>query len=265
MAEGFGGDEMTNRATLRFEGKVVIVTGAASGIGRVAAEKFGLEGATVVLADIDVSGLESTLASMTESGSAAEIVVTDVADPAAVKSLVNTTVAHHGGLHVLHNNAYWAPLNHDVIDTSWEQWQRTLNTTLASAFLGCKFGIPAMIASGGGAIVNMGSQASFVASPKFAAYHAAKAGILGLTRSVAFDYGARGIRCNVVCPGLTETPATRDVIGDPERKAWLTSKILLGRIGRPEDIANAVLFVASDEASFMTGQSLTIDGGRLIA
>jgi NAD(P)-dependent dehydrogenase (short-subunit alcohol dehydrogenase family) len=202
---------------------------------------------------------------MKENGNNAEVVVTDVADPASVEALIETTVSHHGGLHVLHNNAYWAPLNHNAVDTSWEQWQRTINTTLASAFLGCKYGIPAMIASGGGSIVNMGSQASFVASPKFAAYHAAKAGILGLTRSVAFDYGSHGIRCNVVCPGLTETPATKDVIGDPERKAWLTSKILLGRIGQPEDIADAVLFVASDEASFMTGQSLTIDGGRLIA
>ena len=242
----------------------MIVTGGASGIGRHAARLFGLEGAKVTIADIDEAGSAETVALMREDGSEARFVKTDVTEPEAVESLVNGTVTEYGGIDVLHNNAYWAPLNTTIVDTTWDQWQRTVAACLSSAFLGCKYAIPTMIDAGGGVIVNMGSQASFVASPKFGAYHAAKAGMLGLTRTVAFDYGQFGIRCNVVCPGLTETPATVDVLGDPERKQWLTSRILLGRHGQPEDIANAVLFVASDEASFMTGQSILIDGGRTI-
>jgi NAD(P)-dependent dehydrogenase (short-subunit alcohol dehydrogenase family) len=248
----------------RFAGRAVIVTGAGSGIGRETAQRFAAEGGLVTVADINADAAAATVAAIAAEGGTARASVTDVADPAAVQAMVDGTVEAYGRLDVLHNNAYWAPLNTTVTDTSDEQWERTIAVTLTGVFLGCKFAIPHMLARGGGAIVNTASTAALVASPKFAAYMAAKAGVLGLTRSVAFDYGKQGIRCNAVCPGLIQTAATVDVFADPERVEWLTSKIVVGRTGVPGDIAAAVLFLASDEASFTTGQALVVDGGRLI-
>jgi NAD(P)-dependent dehydrogenase (short-subunit alcohol dehydrogenase family) len=167
---------------------------------------------------------------------------------------------------VLHNNAYWAPLYRPVTETSNEEWERTIAVTLTSVFYGCKHAIPAMIAQGGGVIVNTASVAGFmVGSPQFAAYMAAKGGVVQLTRSIAIDYGRHGIRANAVCPGFIETPATAPLMSDPERVAFLTSKLLVGRPGQPADIAAAVLYLASDEASFMTGQTMVVDGGRSIS
>lgn len=249
----------------RVEGKVAIVTGGASGIGRATAQMLAREGARVVVADLAEDGGQETVARIRTAGGEAEFVRTDVAYADQVQALVNRAVERFGGLHVLHNNAYWAPLNTPVVDTTEEQWQRTLDVTLKGIYLGCKYGIPAMVASGGGSIVNMGSTSALVGSPQFAAYAAAKGGVVSLTRSVAFDYGSQGIRCNVICPGLIETPATAPVLANPQRKEWLTQKILVGRVGQPDDIAAAVVYLASDESSFMTGQTLVIDGGRLIA
>lgn len=248
----------------RFDDRVVIVTGAASGIGRETALHFAREGGQVVVADIDADGAVATVSMIEAAGGAARTSITDVADSTAVGAMIAETVRSYGHLDVLHNNAYWAPLNTTITDTTDEQWQRTINVTLTSVYLGCKFAIPQMIAHGGGTIVNTASTAAFVASPAFAAYMAAKAGVLGLTRSVAFDYGRQGIRCNAVCPGLIHTPATEPVFANAERVEWLTSKLALDRAGEPSDIANAVLYLASDESAFMTGQSLVVDGGRLI-
>jgi len=189
----------------------------------------------------------------------------DVSDDASVREMVDLATSRYGRLDVLHNNAYWAPLNRSVTETSLAEWERTIAVTLTGVFLGCKHAIPPMIEGGGGVIVNTASVAALAASPRFGAYVAAKGGVVALTRSVAFDYGSRGIRCNAVAPGLIETPATEAVLADPERRAWLTSKILVGRAGQPSDIANAVLYLASDESAFMTGQTLVVDGGRLIS
>jgi len=255
---------VSTQTRIRFDGRAVIVTGAASGIGRETALRFAGEGARVVVADIDADGAAATVSAIEAAGGEGRTSITDVADSAAVEAMVADAVAVYGRLDVLHNNAYWAPLNTTITDTTEEQWSRTINVTLTSVYLCCKFAIPQMIARGGGAIVNTASTAALVASPAFAAYMAAKAGVLGLTRSVAFDYGKQRIRCNAVCPGLIHTPATDAVFADPERVAWLTSKIVLGRTGEPIDIANAVLYLASDESAFMTGQTLVVDGGRLI-
>jgi NAD(P)-dependent dehydrogenase (short-subunit alcohol dehydrogenase family) len=252
-------------ARRRFEDKVVVVTGASSGIGRETALRFATEGAAVVVADLDESGGRKTLELLKESDAPTRFIRTDVADPESVESMVAETVDTFGGLHVIHNNAYWAPLNRNVVETSQEEWDQTIAVTLTGVFLGCKFAIPAIIASGGGSVVNTGSTAGVVVSPRFAAYMAAKGGVLSLTRAVAFDFADQGIRCNAICPGLTRTPATEPVMADEDRRNFSLQRILLGRMGEPADMAAAVLFLASEEASFMTGQMMIIDGGRTIA
>ncbi len=254
----------TEQGRSRFQDKVVIVTGAASGIGRETACQFASEGATVIVADIDESGAGATVSAIADAGGTARAAVVDVADETAVDRMVQEAVDSFGRLDVLHNNAYWAPLYRAVTETSMAEWSRTIAVTLTGVFLGCKSAIPHMVAGGGGAIVNTASTAALVASPRFAAYMAAKGGVVALTRSVAFDYGSQGIRCNAVCPGLVETAATEPVFRDQARLEWLTSKIVLGRAGQPSDIASAVLYLASEESSFVTGQSLVVDGGRLL-
>lgn len=257
--------QRTPRHRTRFTGKVVIVTGSGSGIGRETALAFAREGAAVVAADIDTAAAEHTVAQMADQGGRGTACTVDVADEAAVSAMVDLAARTYGRLDVLHNNAYWAPLNRSVTETSRPEWDRTIAVTLTGVFLGCKHAIPVMIAGGGGVIVNTASVAALAASPRFGAYVAAKGGVVALTRSVAYDYGAAGIRCNAVAPGLIETPATEAVLADPERRAWLTSKLLVGRPGQPADIAAAVLYLAGDDSSFMTGQTLVVDGGRLIS
>lgn len=249
---------------MKLSGKTAIITGAGRGIGRATARLFAKEGARVVVVDIAQEGGLETAELIRQSGGSGLFIRVDVAQAGEVEAMVQSCLQEFGALDVLHNNAYWAPVNRPLADTTEEEWDRTIDVTLKGVFLGCKYAIPEMVARGGGVIINTASTAGLTGSPAFAAYMAAKGGVVQLTKSIALDYGRYGIRCNAIAPGIVETPATREILAEPQRRQQYLSKCLVGRIGRPEDIAQAALYLASDDSSFMTGHVLVVDGGRLI-
>jgi NAD(P)-dependent dehydrogenase (short-subunit alcohol dehydrogenase family) len=250
----------------RFDGKVAIVTGAGSGIGRATALLLASEGAAVTVADLREPAADSVVGEIVAAGGSARAQVVDVAIADAVAVMVSETVAAFGGLDVLHNNA--AALdqnqrNQDVVEMDLETWHRVLDVNLTGPMLGCRFAIPAMLERGGGSIVNTASAAAFYGSTSLMAYGTSKAGLVALTRYVATAYGDRGIRCNAVAPGVVVAREAQDALGGPmgERLRRYTTSHLTGRLGYPEEIARAVAFLASDDASFVTGETLRVDGG----
>ena len=247
----------------RLDGKVALITGAGNGMGRVASVLFAQEGARIVVADWSDDGGGETVAAVEAAGGEATFVKVDVAKAEQVEAMVAHTMDRFGSLDVLYNNAGIFPADDGgVTETPEPTWDRVMEVNLKGVWLGCKYGVPAMLASGGGSIVNV---ASFVALMGAAtaqiAYTASKGGVLAMTREIAVEYGRRNIRANSLCPGPIATPMLEELMSDPDRKQRRLVHIPMGRLGQAEELAKAALFLASDESSFMTGAQLVVDGG----
>jgi len=247
------------------EGKVALVTGAASGIGRAAALRFADEGARVVVADIDSPGAQKTAAAITGRGATAVAVAADVADAGSVEGMVARTREEFGALHFAFNNAGIVGAGANIADMPVEEWDRGIGVMLRGVFLCMKYEIPLMLESGGGAIVNTSSGAGLIGFPGMANYVAAKHGVIGLTKTAALEYITSGIRVNAVCPGTARSKMVEDWMqGDAAAEAEVSALHPIGRIAAPEEIAAAAVWLCSDEASFMVGHALVVDGGYTV-
>ena len=244
-----------------FDGKVAIVTGAASGIGRASARLFAQRGASVVVADIDATGGAETAKIVNDDGGRAVFQETDVAKPDEVERMVLRAVGEFGRLDFAHNNAGIAGAGAPIPDYPLHEWYRGIDVMLNGVFLGMRFEIPAILASGGGAIVNTASGAGLIGFPGMSAYVAAKHGVIGLTKTAALEFGAQGVRINAICPGHILTPLLGPDTDD--RRPELSRRIPLGRLGTSEEITEMVVWLCSDRAAFTTGAALLADGGRL--
>ena len=251
----------------RLTGKTAIVTGAGSGIGRAIAQAFVDEGAQVIAADLNEVGLVATRDDCTDP---ALMLVqrADVSDPEQVEALVHRATAEFGSLTTMVNNAAIS-IPGTVVDTSWDDYERTMAVNVRGVYAGCKYAIPAMLAAGGGSIINIGSVNSLVAERVLSSYTASKGAVLMLSKSVALDFAAQGIRCNCICPGWVDTPINlphAEAMGGIDLvRSTLPDWQPIGREGRPSEIAWAAVFLASDESRFMTGSAMVVDGGMTAA
>lgn len=252
---------------IRFDGKVAVVTGGATGIGAATAEKLCKLGASVAILDRNADAAQATVHALVNEGHTASFQVCDVAAESDVRRAFDEVMQRYGALHVLVSNA-GIQCYGDVVGTSPEIWDDTFNVHVKGCFHATKFAIPAMLASGGGAVVIVSSVQGFTAMANSAAYIAAKHALLGITRSIALDFAQQNIRANCVCPGTIDTPMlhrSAERTGSPQKVIDICSRMhAMGRIGRPEEVANAIAFLASDCASFITGTTLVVDGGLLI-
>ena len=249
---------------MRLQDKVSIITGGASGMGRVAARMFAAEGAQVVVADVTEPAAQSVVDEVTAAGGRAIAVAAAVSTEADAKRMVDTAVEAFGRVDVLYNNAGIMPqADHSVIDTSVEDWDRVMAVNVRGVFLGCKYAIPKMVEQGSGSIINI---ASFVAligcSNPQDAYTASKGAVLSLTRSLAVQFAPNGVRSNAICPGPVETPLLMDwLVKDEEAKRIRLARNPTGRFGKPEEIVHMAIYLASDESRWTNGAAMVVDGG----
>jgi NAD(P)-dependent dehydrogenase (short-subunit alcohol dehydrogenase family) len=249
---------------MRLDGKVTIITGGGSGMGRTAAEMFAKEGARVVVADYSEASGEAAVAAVRAAGGQATFVKADVSNEADARGMVQHAVATYGRLDALYNNAGIMPeADHSVIDTDTDTWDKVMAVNVRGVFLGCKYAIPQMLEQGSGSII---STASFVAilgcSVPQDAYTASKGAVLALTRSMAVQFAGRGVRSNSISPGPIETPLLMDwLLKDEAAKQLRLARNPSGRFGKPEEIVNMAIYLASDESRWTNGASLVVDGG----
>ena len=242
------------------EGKVAVITGSGRGIGRGMAMLFAREGAQVMVADYVAEGGNETVRQIKAAGGAATFVQADVAQSADVRNMIATTVQTYGRVDILFNNAGIEGPSAKLAHYKEEDWDRVIAIDLTAVYLGMKYAIPEMSKQGGGVILSTASVAGLVGFPGSGAYAAAKAGVINLTRLAALEYADKNIRVNCVCPGVIATPMVDRVMGGRPLENVVRMEPI-GRLGKPEDIANAALFLASDESSFATGAPFIIDGG----
>ncbi len=248
---------------MRLEGKVALITGGASGMGKVASSMFAAEGARVVLTDVSDEAGEAVASSIQGAGGQAAFVHADISKEADAKAMVEAAVSLFGRLDVLYNNAGIMMGTDGSVDTTDESvWDKTLAINVKGVAFGCKYGVPAMIAGGGGSIINVASFVAWMgAATSQTAYTASKGAVLAMTREIAVEYARKGVRCNALCPGPIDTPLLAELLSDPARRQRRFVHIPMGRLGQAEELAKAALFLASDDSSYMTGSSLIVDGG----
>lgn len=245
-----------------FDGRTALVTGASSGIGAAAAQAFAQAGANVLLADVQDNEGEKLAESLRRAGAGAVYVHCDMRSEGEIETAIRRAVDEFGALHLAFNNAGVEGLQAATADCSNENWEAVINVNLRGVWWCMKHEIPLMIAAGGGAIVNCSSIAGLVGFPGIAAYVASKHGVLGLTKTAALEYAAQGVRINAVCPGVIQTPMIERFTGhDPKAHAEMAAQEPIGRMGAPEEVASAVLWLCSPGASFTTGHALAVDGG----
>lgn len=244
---------------MRLDRKVAIITGAGSGIGKAAAELFAREGAAVVIAELHADRAEAVSQSIIDAGGRALALAVDVTDSAAVNEMVRKTIDEFGRIDILMNNAGLS-FKQDLLEIDDEDWQASLDLILTAPFYGSRAVLPQMIEQGSGSIINISSVRGLTGTGE-EGYSAAKAGLINLTLNMAVRYGKHGVRTNAVCPGAVKTGLSGSIEPTPEQQASVAKRHPLGRVGEPEDVAYACLYLASDEASWVTGAVIPVDGG----
>ncbi len=249
---------------MKLEQRVAVITGAGSGIGRAMALLFAREGARILAADLNGGAAEETAAIVTGAGGTCHPFAVDASQPEQVRAMIEQALATYGRVDILCNNAGIGSTT-DVVECEPDEWDRVMTVNVKSVYLGCKYAIPHMLEQGGGVIINTASVAGMVGIVKRASYCASKGAVIALTRQVAVEYVTRGIRVNCLCPGTVDSPWVERLLQQADDRVAarqaLEARQPMGRLGTPEEVAAAALYLASDDAAFITGTGLVIDGG----